>query len=177
MNDKKIILDLGCGNKKLRQAWKFPELTSIKSKVIGIDIDKNSDADVIYDLNKIPYPFSSNTFDIIYSSDVLEHLDPMKMKDIMKELHRITRPNGKIFIAVPHVSCTMHLGNLEHQKLFSTESFRNLPGFKVEKMKLVWSSGKYLKWVAHPINFLLIFRFGFVKGYGVIWLGVSMKLE
>ena len=46
------ILDVGCGKSK------YPGS-------IGIDISEKTDADVIHDLNKIPYPFEDNTFDYI----------------------------------------------------------------------------------------------------------------
>ena len=37
------ILDLGCGKRK-------------RKGTVGIDISKDTDADIIHDLNKFPYP-------------------------------------------------------------------------------------------------------------------------
>ena len=43
---KMKILDLGCGKRKQKDA-------------IGVDMSEDSDADVIHDLNKFPYPFEN----------------------------------------------------------------------------------------------------------------------
>jgi predicted SAM-dependent methyltransferase len=68
------ILDLGCGNKKLRG-------------VIGIDINPLLDADVIHDLNNLPYRFENSLSDEIIGDNVIEHLDDViKIKE---ELSRI----------------------------------------------------------------------------------------
>ena len=56
------ILDLGCGNKK-------------RAGAIGLDINPRSMADVVHDLNKLPYPFEDSGFDEIYLDNVLEHLE------------------------------------------------------------------------------------------------------
>ena len=73
------ILDLGCGNKKLPGA-------------IGIDVNPLSDADVIHDLNVLPYPFEDSIFDEIIADNVIEHLD--NLLRIMEELSRISKPGG-----------------------------------------------------------------------------------
>jgi hypothetical protein len=49
------ILDVGCGKNKRKGA-------------IGIDIDPNSDADVIHDLNIFPWPFNDNELILYYVS-------------------------------------------------------------------------------------------------------------
>lgn len=89
MADEIKKLNLGCGVNK-------------KEGYINLDWNESSNPDVVYDLNKIPYPFNENAFDFIEASHVLEHLD--KPFDVMKELHRILKPNGKLIIKVPHFS-------------------------------------------------------------------------
>jgi len=56
------ILDLGCGNKKIQGA-------------IGIDINPLSDADVIHDLNVLPYPFNDSRVEIIADNVIGLHGD------------------------------------------------------------------------------------------------------
>lgn len=73
-----------------------------KQGYINLDWNLNSDPDIICDLNKIPYPFKENTFELIEASHILEHLD--KPFDVMKELHRILKPGGSLIIKVPHFS-------------------------------------------------------------------------
>jgi len=72
----KKILDLGCGNRKYKGA-------------VGVDINHKSDANIIHDLNKFPYPFSDKSYDIVYSSNTIEHLEnPLQF---LKECKRIAR--------------------------------------------------------------------------------------
>ena len=90
MSEKKIVkLNLGCGEDK-------------KAAYVNIDWQQECKPDVVHDLNSIPYPFPANSFDEILASHVIEHLD--RPFEIMKELHRILRPNGLLHIRVPHHS-------------------------------------------------------------------------
>ena len=98
------ILDMGCNDHK------HPDS-------IGIDINPKSQADVIHDLNEIPYPFERGYFDLIICSHILEHLDDSVA--VLKELWRITKHCGVIEIRVPHYSGSGAWGNLEHVKAFS----------------------------------------------------------
>jgi len=124
-------LNLGCGS-DIRQGY------------INVDYRSFKGADLVYDLNKVPYPFKSNTFKKILLRNTLEHLEnPMK---IMAELHRISKPNGKIFIKGPHFSSDNVWGDLEHKRAFSSQTFTNKNMselFKVVNQKITFSHFKF----------------------------------
>jgi len=90
-------LNLGCGENK-------------KDGYINLDFHYHVNPDVAHDLNKIPYPFENNTFELIEASHILEHLDKPFL--VMKELHRILEPGGRLIIKVPHFS--RGLTHVEH---------------------------------------------------------------
>ena len=102
------ILDIGCGNKKCDGA-------------IGIDISPNSQADIIHNLNKFPWPFNDNEFDKVICNDILEHLD--EIVPVIEEVHRITSPMGIVKIRVPHFSNHNAYCDITHKHFFSSESF------------------------------------------------------
>jgi predicted SAM-dependent methyltransferase len=104
----KNILDLGCGNRK-------------KSGAIGIDLNPDSDADIIHDLNKFPYPFEDSMFDEIYLDNVIEHLD--SVLKVMEELNRISKPGGIIIIKVPYFRSRYASIDPTHKHYFTVESF------------------------------------------------------
>lgn len=104
----KKILDLGCGNRK-------------KEGAIGIDINPKTNADVIHDLNKFPYPFEASTFDEIYADNVIEHLDDVIK--VMEELHRIGKPGALIKIDVPYFRAHWAFIDPTHKHFFTTQSF------------------------------------------------------
>lgn len=102
------ILDLGCGNKKMDGA-------------VGIDVNKNTAADVIHDLNNFPYPFSDSEFDMINADNVIEHLEDVVM--VMTELHRIGKPGALVKIEVPYFRSRWAFVDPTHKHYFSYESF------------------------------------------------------
>jgi len=114
------ILDLGCGNNK--------------KGTIGIDIRKDSNADIIHNLNEYPYPFKDDEFDMIIADHILEHLDDYKKT--MEELHRITKNKGKIIIRVPHFSSTNAYSRIGHRWYLGCNIFKEFPNFKVLKIRL-----------------------------------------
>lgn len=82
-----VRLNLGCGEQIL-QGWD------------NYDINPCTDAVKYIDLNKIPYPFPDNYADEILFSHVLEHLTTHPL-DVMKELHRILKPGGRLIVKLP----------------------------------------------------------------------------
>jgi len=108
------ILDLGCGNNKYVSKNK-------NDIVIGVDNVKLTDVDVLWDLNKFPYPFKNNEFNLIYASHTLEHLQDLDK--VFLELIRITKQGGRIIIRVPHFSCGVSYRDPTHKRLFSYFTF------------------------------------------------------
>lgn len=122
-------LNLGCGE-------------DIKEGYINLDFLKLKGVDKVHNLNKFPYPFKDNTFDEVYCSHVLEHLDDFI--GVMRELKRICKPGAKIVIRVPHFSCGVSYRDPTHKRLFSyftynyftDECFYDLPKFNISHRKL-----------------------------------------
>jgi ubiquinone/menaquinone biosynthesis C-methylase UbiE len=102
------ILDVGCGKNKRKGA-------------IGIDIDPNSDADVIHDLNIFPWPFNDNEFDIILCFNVLEHID--NVPKAMEEIWRIGKNKGIVEISAPFPSSKFLYIDPTHKRAFVSKSF------------------------------------------------------
>jgi len=105
------ILDLGCGKRK------YP-------RSIGIDVNKKSDADIIFNIEKgIPFPASQ--FDLVYSSHSLEHLDPKKLVFVLEEIWRVSKPGGQIVIIAPHFSGMGGPTNPTHLRTgFTSQTFQ-----------------------------------------------------
>ncbi len=102
------ILDVGCGNVKIAGA-------------VGIDVSPATQADVVHDLNRIPWPLAAGEFDRVNCQDVLEHLDDVIAA--MEEIHRVLKPGGAVTIRVPHFSSVQAFTDITHKHFFSTQSF------------------------------------------------------
>jgi predicted SAM-dependent methyltransferase len=48
-------------------------------------------------------PLEANSVEVIYSSHMVEHLDPEEVRTFLKEAHRVLTPRGILRIAVPDV--------------------------------------------------------------------------
>ncbi|HZQ53350.1 MAG TPA: methyltransferase domain-containing protein [Bryobacteraceae bacterium] len=83
----KPILDVGCGINK------YPGS-------IGLDRNPNTRADVIADLDHVPFPFRDDSFGEIRAIHVIEHVSDVIRT--MEEFHRLLAPGGRVFIVTPH---------------------------------------------------------------------------
>lgn len=105
----KNILDVGCG------ANKYPN-------ALGIDCNPRTDANVIHDLGVKPYPFADDEFDEIICRHVVEHVPDVMT--LISELHRITKPGGRIKIVTPHYSNPDWPADPTHRNHLNSYSFQ-----------------------------------------------------
>ncbi|HYD92914.1 MAG TPA: class I SAM-dependent methyltransferase [Candidatus Paceibacterota bacterium] len=95
---ERIVLDVGGGGRFGK--WMRPyESLFAGCDYKTMDFDVSTGADIVGDIHAIPLPDSS--VDAVICSSVLEHVrDPLAA---MKELRRIVRPGGQIFLYVPSI--------------------------------------------------------------------------
>jgi SAM-dependent methyltransferase len=105
------VLNLGCGLVKND----FPEFSK-SAEVVGIDISPKSNADLQHDLNQVPYPLDSDSFDLIIMQDILEHLEDVPR--VMREIHRVAREGALVRIRTPHYSSYYAYNDPTHRQLF-----------------------------------------------------------
>ncbi len=98
-----VSLDIGCGRNK-------------KEGCIGLDLNGSLEGvDVVHEINRRAYiPFRDNTFEEIYISDVVEHVDDVPW--LMSEVHRIARPEATIHIQYPHYTGRNAYGDVTHKR-------------------------------------------------------------
>ena len=106
-------LDLGCGTRRQPDS-------------IGVDVNPNSAADVIANLDRFPYPFADNTFERIYCDGIIEHLG--NVVQVMDELYRIARPGAHIIIITPYFTSVDAFSDPTHRHYFSARSFDYFTG-------------------------------------------------
>ena len=132
------ILEIGGGHNP------FP-FNEKSHSVIRIDWNPVG-SDVVHDLNKFPYPFEDNKFDLIYSAHCVEHLEN-KFK-VFWEIHRILKNRGIAILRLPHMT-SIDAWNFDHLhvwKLGSMNCFTNadwygaktFPQFELLSERLHW---------------------------------------
>lgn len=99
-----IILNLGCGNHKIKGAFclDYPEFD--------------------FDNDKLPY--NNNTITEIHLFHVLEHLK--KPVDLIDECNRVLYKGGCINICVPYYNSNLQNSDLDHKHTFTENTFHYL---------------------------------------------------
>ena len=80
-----------------------------------MDIVQLDNVDVVADIEK-KLPFEDDYFDEIYADNVLEHVE--NLEGVLKELHRICKRDGLIYIIVPHFSFFGSYTDPTHKRFF-----------------------------------------------------------
>ena len=110
-----LRLNLGCGKKKfVGDCW------------VNVDAYQSCKPDVVWDLNKFPYPWETNSVDEIYMSHVLEHIPDWWSS--FTECARILKPGGTLEIRVPDESSSTALTYRDHLHVFGQNSFHGIKG-------------------------------------------------
>lgn len=102
-------LSVGCGRR------------SPEPDLVRLDISKEVEPDVVWNLDQIPFPFSDSMFSEIECWDVIEHLGDIPKS--LEEFHRILSLGGILKITTPHFSCANSYVDPTHKWHLSYFSF------------------------------------------------------
>lgn len=126
-----------------------------------INLDKIESADVIHDLNVIPWPFDDDSIGAIYTSHCIEHVhDPVPF---LNECARIGRIGTRIEIRCPAPTAQLAMV-ADHKHVFSLQCARNMDlhfpelfwkGTKRLRLRDHWyQSSEMLSWARADLPFL-----------------------
>ena len=101
-------LNIGCGRVR-------------RDGAVNLDVSPEVGADVVHDLNCVPWPFDDGQFEQVFAFDVLEHVH--EVPRVLEEIHRVSRPGALLHVTVPHFSSANAFTDLTHRHYFSWRSF------------------------------------------------------
>ena len=136
---------IGCGNRRIKEAWRYDDGQDWKS-LTTLDIDPNCGADIEWDLERFPYPFPDDHFDEIHAYEVLEHCgtqgDYRFFFRQFEEFWRIMKPAARLVGSVPKGEMTW--GDPGHRRALSLDTFGRLnQNFYTEKVGTNCPVGDY----------------------------------
>jgi len=103
-----VKLNIGCG-------------TDIRPGYINIDSKPLPGVDIPHDVETMPLPFETGSVDEVLCLNVLEHVN---LIPVVKELHRVLKPGGRLIAEVPHFSSGAMYMDPTHRNFFSTATFQ-----------------------------------------------------
>lgn len=162
IKSKKVKLNLGCRD-------------DLQEGFIGLDISPKCSADIIWDLNKTPWPFDNSSVDEIFTSHCIEHLDCLDT--FLKEVYRICKPSAKITLIYPHYSRGDF--STQHKHMYGIRILNDYPDmFNVKKITFRYVRMSWKIWYKLPlyliievINFLANLSPKFCERVWCYWLG------
>lgn len=106
-SDNKKILHIGSGSRVLFGAD-------------TVDILDLPGVQTVHDLDIFPWPYSDNSYDLIYAHNVFEHLEDQVKT--MEEIWKILKPSGRVVITVPYFRSIDAFTDSTHEHFFTSRS-------------------------------------------------------
>ncbi|HEV3075631.1 MAG TPA: methyltransferase domain-containing protein [Thermoanaerobaculia bacterium] len=141
-------LNLGCGRRH-------------RPGCLNVDLISEVAPDLVWDLDRRPYPLPRGHFERIWALDVIEHLE--SVKGFLEEVYELLAPGGTIEITTPHYSCANsfrdpthrhHLGyfSLDYFTADHQWNFYSPARFEIVERILVFDQGPAARLVSRLAN-------------------------
>jgi len=105
--------NMGCGRRKI-------------PGFINVDAQSQCDPDEVFDLEKTPWPWPDNCADEVQFIHALEHMggDPQVFLEIVQEVYRISAPDCRIVVKVPHPRHDNFISDPTHVRPITPDTWR-----------------------------------------------------
>ena len=135
------MLNIGCGH-RYHPEWTNIDVDPASAEVMKVDIIKG-------------LPFEDNSFDLVYHSNVLEHLPAEMGKNLIRECYRVLKPGGLLRINVPDLEkiAREYLYNMEQAKKGDAMAPHNYDWILIEMLDQVsrnQSGGQMGSYLSQP---------------------------
>ena len=162
-------INLGAGKKHLSFFKSIDFYSDDEQKLLS---EKNLD---FYsgDANEYLKNLDNDSIDEVYSRHFIEHLSSQKLEDLLIEIERVLKKDGKLTIIVPHWGNPFYYSDPTHKKFFGLYSIdyltassyfrRKVPTYskisnlKTVKVRFNFITSKWLKVISIIANFLVNF--------------------
>lgn len=137
------ILEPGCGtagasailaaDNQVRFVGLDIDLKALKKAKGKIEEENVSDLCDLVQGDMFHLPFRDGAYDLAWNAAVLEHFQPPQDEDAIREMTRVTKPSGKIFVLVPN---RFHLWAFKVSVLYKL--IRRCPAYGYQRHYSIW---------------------------------------
>lgn len=131
----KSLLEIGCGT-----GYGAALLSETAKNMTAIDLSKSliEECKIKYNKDNLAYmvadglklPFKDNSFDVVFTFQVIEHIEPDVVLSFIKEVERVLKNNGVFLTSTPNRRLRLlpfqTPWNKEHKKEYNRREFGNL---------------------------------------------------
>jgi len=133
------VLELGAG-------WCDFSNNVTAGRVVAMDLDKNVESAsaegvtaVVGDCTDLS-EFDDDTFDVVFASNLLEHLERPAASALLAEAHRVVRPRGRVILVQPNFRLNPggYFDDFTHVAIYTDRSIRDYlvsEGWTVEHLE------------------------------------------
>lgn len=167
VSNGKKILDVGAGEAPYRDLFKHCEYHTLD---LGVGESEWDYSELTYQASVYDMPIEKNTYDYVLCSQVFEHL--AEPKKALKEIYRVLRPGGELFITVPfHQNEHQTPHDYYRYTSFGLDYLLEQSGFVNVEIKRI--GGRYTRWAIEAPN-LGVFLPKLRRNGKLNWLGVIL---
>lgn len=140
------LCDIACGRGDFLRAFEKLGFDCSAVDLANSSIEMNKDFNVKQaNISKEPLPFNDNSFDIVFSKSIMEHIENYDL--ITNEYMRILKPGGILIMLIPDWSSQMpfYFEDFTHVKPYTKDSVMdllNIYGFESVESELFYQHEK-----------------------------------
>jgi len=126
------VLDFGCGDGRLLNI--LHDIYGNRKKYMGVDISGkalafakafNFDSSIVFTNEDITTNNIKEKYDLITSVEVIEHIHPDMLENVIDQITLLLKINGKLILSCPHINKKLNPKHFQH---FSKSAIEKLLG-------------------------------------------------
>lgn len=154
-NSDSQILEIGCGsgsNLRLLKESGFKNVIGVDLNQNAITFCKNKGFTNVKKMDASNLEFQDNSIDFIIIMDLLEHVENELY--VLKEIKRVLKPNGKVFITVPAFRCLWGVQDMigQHKRRY-----------RKNQLMILLKENNFRVLKSNYFNFFLFFPIFFIR--------------
>ncbi len=146
---KTNVLDAGCGDGRFSALLntKCASVTALDYSERVISMARILEPKVNFLVEDV-HDFSlSNKFDFIFLVEVIEHIDPSRIEEVLNTMKKHLTKNGRIIITVPSDNVPLNIKHYQHFNMDKIDALAKKSNLRLVDLKLLGFSNKIMNFM------------------------------